>query len=826
MEKVRIDIATVGTQQATKDTKTLKQQIKELKDELGQLTAGTDEYNQKIQELGNLQHQQQEITEQAKMATQDYGQTLTNLSTIAGGVVGSMSAISGVMNLVGASNSDAMKAVQTMTSLMGILQGLSSIDNAEKAFDGLKKQLKLTSTETEKETVSTQKNTIAAGQNAAAMTGAAAATKAQGTAAATTTKGVNLLTFGFRKLGAAIKSFMASNAFTLIVLGIGAAITAISSFIEKEKEAAREAAKMNSELMKSKGAVAVETASQGPEYQNSTYYGIGKKRAVENYTGNAVDPNMDKRVEQLEELRKKLKKAEEEDKKYTKETQKTYKQFYELQETMARDHYNYLLKKQAEYQDLARKERDKDKKQQYEETARSMGEQAHQLMTEAGRNYVALADYQIEAATQANSKLKEKLDNQYEIDKINLKNQYEQQEITTEEYYTRLKEIETKHLEDYKKYAAALKLTKKDIELLQANHNSTMIALNKDLARELNKIWEEENDPEKEQIARKLEEQTKAAEEAVRRRRQDEDIEFGDDDFYERQFELANSWFAKRIVLLDEYNNLEVEREYEKNQKLLELSIERQRMDLDELERKKNMEINDDADNMEFEVEKYERQYEAQLISLEEFQRKEEELRLQHEQKVQEINNEYIQARADAEYQLSETIYQLHEQEYEHEVELFNRKMALTRQYLQAFSTMVGGVQGLLTELQGAYKEGSKQYEAIEEANIIMSGITGALQAWQSGMAAAPAPYNLIIAAAMAGISTATTIAALANLKSKKLSSGASGASINVSPYEAYAAETSAELNGNIQDQRVMVVESDITDTVNRVRVAEDEASF
>ena len=46
MEKVRIDIATVGTQQATKDTKTLKQQIKELKDELGQLTAGTDEYNQ------------------------------------------------------------------------------------------------------------------------------------------------------------------------------------------------------------------------------------------------------------------------------------------------------------------------------------------------------------------------------------------------------------------------------------------------------------------------------------------------------------------------------------------------------------------------------------------------------------------------------------------------------------------------------------------------------------------------------------------------------------------------------------------------------------
>lgn len=826
-QEVKINLATVGAQQATQQTKTLKEQIKDLRNELGQLTAGTEEYNQKVQELGNLMHQNQEITEQAKIATQDYGQTLNNLNTIAGGVVGSFTAIQGVMNLLGSENEDATKTIKTMTSLMGILQGLSALESFEKTMGRMWTNVKKLTTATNEENVSMKVNTVEAGKNAGAMAGAAAATKAEGVAAKSTANGVNLLSFGFKKLGTAIKSFMASNPFTLILLGLTAAITAISSFIEKEKEAAREAAKMNGELMKTKGAVAVETASQGPEYQNSTYYGIGKKRAVENYTGKAVDPNMDSRVQQLEQLRKQLKKAEEEDRKYTKETQKLYKQFYELQETMAREHYNYLLKKQAEYRDLAKKEKDKEIKQQYEETAKSMGEQAHQLMTEAGRNYVALADYQIEAATQANSKLKERLDNQYQIDKINLKNHYEQQEITTEEYYTRLKEIETKHLEDYKKYAAALKLTKKDIELLQANHNSTMIALNKDLARELDKIWKEENDPEKEHTARKLQEQTRAAEEAVRRRKQDETIEFGDDDFYERQFELANSWIVKRIALLDEYNNLEVEREYQKNQKLLELSIERQRMDLDELEYKKNMEINDDSDNTEFKIQEYQRQYEEQIISLDEFQRKEEELRLQHQQKVQEINNEYIQARADAEYQLSETIYQLHEQEYEHEVDMFQRKIQLTKNYLNAFSTLTSGVQGLLNEAQNGMKEGSKEYEQIQEAKIIMDTITGSLSAFMSGVESGiPAPYNFILAGVLAATATATGIMALQNLKSKKLSSGASSASINVNPYETIATETNSNIEDNIQDQRVVVVESDITDTVNRVRVAENEASF
>lgn len=826
-QEVKINIATVGAQQATQQTKTLKQQIKELRDELGQLTAGTEEYNQKVQELGNLMHQNQEITEQAKMATNDYGQTLANLSTVASGVVGSMSAISGVMNLVGASNSDAMKAVQTMTSFMGILQGLSAIDNARKAFKGLGDQIKTTKTETDKETVSTQMNTSAAGQNAAAMTGAAAATKAEGAAAVAASKGVDTLSFSFKKLGTALKSFMASNIFTIILLVVGAIYTVVSSIVSKNKELQEQLKKEAEEAKKIREEAAL-TNVGGPGLGNTNYEQMGEKERRNAAGSRVLVPESDEHNDakkQLADYRDKLHNLEKEDKKYSKEYQTTYKNLYYDQKKMLNELYFYYAKQLGKYKDWE-SETDTQVREEKRKHYNEYKSYIENLRIQMGQNWYEWQNYQDEVEADRIAKHKARLDNQYQIDKINLKNQYEQQEITTEEYYTRLKAIETKYLNDYIKNAAAFKLTKKDIELLQANHNSTMIALNKDLARELNRIWSEENDPEKEHTARKLQEQTRAAEEAVRRRKQDETIEFGDDDFYERQFELANSWIVKRIALLDEYNNLEVEREYQKNQKLLELSIERQRMDLDELEYKKNMEINDDSDNTEFKIQEYQRQYEEQIISLDEFQRKEEELRLQHQQKVQEINNEYIQARADAEYQLSETIYQLHEQEYEHEVDMFQRKIQLTKNYLNAFSTLTSGVQGLLNEAQNGMKEGSKEYEQIQEAKIIMDTITGSLSAFMSGVESGiPAPYNFILAGVLAATATATGIMALQNLKSKKLSSSAASAP-TVNPYETLSYETNSNIEGNIQDSRVYVLEQDITDTVNRVNVAETEASF
>ena len=133
----KVEILEVKTDKSQKNVKSLKQQIKELKLEIEGLEEGTAEYNAKIVELGNALHTQQEITEMAKIATEDYGSRLQSVTKVASGVVASISAVNGVMNLMGASSDEAQQAMLKVQSLMSIVQGLSALDDAEKNFQGL-----------------------------------------------------------------------------------------------------------------------------------------------------------------------------------------------------------------------------------------------------------------------------------------------------------------------------------------------------------------------------------------------------------------------------------------------------------------------------------------------------------------------------------------------------------------------------------------------------------------------------------------------------------------------------------------------------------------
>lgn len=901
-ETVRVNIATVGTQQAAKDTKSLKQQIRDLREELANLDQGTDAYNQKIQELGNLLHQQSEITEQARIATQDYGQTLNNLNTIASGVVGSITAVQGVMNLLGAENEDAMKAVKTMTSLMSILQGLSALDQFEKTMGRMWTNMKKLTTATNQENVAMKANTVEAGKNAGAMAGAAAATKAQGAAAATTTKDIGLLSVGFKNLGRAIKAFMVSNPFTLILLGVTALITAISKLVSDTKEANEQFKKMQLEAKLANAQASGMSFGTGESDDQRRQRGV---RSV-NFSDIAAIENDEKQLRLLGELERGLQKvkttieqygyalidAETQEKILANTSVKDINDLNQVTEALlkTRNELNGVLYKQYAAQvnaqqeliDLLQQEYNlmtdngKNAKAMQAEEAKALEER---LKTEKQvlegytnrRNKVMDDLAAIEDAETARAKKQRQdeeaaekdrenkyrqwqaeqrklLDDEYNKQKTQADNQYKAGLTSAEEYYNKLKKIEDDYLKSYIDNKKRIGLTQKEEEVFTEAYRSRIIGINKSLQAELLRIWKERNDIQALIKANTLKLETEQAEEAVRRLNEDTEGIGANDNYYERQYEFAEAWIVKKLSLVQNAEDAEFESEYEANQRHLQLQAERLQKDLEFIEREN--EINTGNEDLAYNnrLEELQMEKDAELQVMEtyaqqtnateeqiaqrraeieaQYNTKVEELRTEHLSTLQSINNGYIQDRADAEYQLAETIYQLHENEYQHEVDMFNRKLALTRQYLQAFSTMVGGVQGLLTELQGAYEQGSKQYEAIEEANIIMSGITGALQAWQSGMAAAPAPWNLAIAAAMSGISVATTIAALANLKNKKLSTSASQASLNITPYETVATETGAELNGQISDTRVYVVEEDIADTARRVYVAESEASF
>ena len=137
-----IDIDTKQSQKnvenLTKSFVPLRQQIKQLRDQLSQLEQGTVEYNRISKQLADTQQQLIEIQEAAKYSNKDFGQVMSNLTNISMGVVGGINAISASMTLLGQSDEDVQKALQHITLLMAVIQSFSAIDTAIKSLEGLK----------------------------------------------------------------------------------------------------------------------------------------------------------------------------------------------------------------------------------------------------------------------------------------------------------------------------------------------------------------------------------------------------------------------------------------------------------------------------------------------------------------------------------------------------------------------------------------------------------------------------------------------------------------------------------------------------------------
>ena len=137
-----IDINTSGAvknvDNLTKSFTPLRQQIKQLRDQLGQLEQGTVEYNRVAKQMADLQQQQVEITEAAKYSNKDFGQVMSNLTNVSMGLVGGINAVSASMALLGQNDEDVQKVLSRVTLLMGVIQGFSAIDTAIKSLEGLK----------------------------------------------------------------------------------------------------------------------------------------------------------------------------------------------------------------------------------------------------------------------------------------------------------------------------------------------------------------------------------------------------------------------------------------------------------------------------------------------------------------------------------------------------------------------------------------------------------------------------------------------------------------------------------------------------------------
>ena len=254
-----IDISTGQAQKnvenLTKSFVPLRQQIKQLKDELAQLDEGTIEYNRAAKQLADLQQKQIEITETAKYSNRDFGAVMSSLTKVSLGLVGGINAISASMALLGGDSEKMQKALAPITLMMASIQGLSAIDDAIKSLQGLKNAFSsLGQTSAELKTVQTATDGVAdAVDNLSKKEKTAAAIN---TTVAKTGKGTtNVLkgvAKGFKTAALAVKSFIAANpllaAIGATIAAIGAAIVFLNKKMEENGRIAREEANLLSQV--------------------------------------------------------------------------------------------------------------------------------------------------------------------------------------------------------------------------------------------------------------------------------------------------------------------------------------------------------------------------------------------------------------------------------------------------------------------------------------------------------------------------------------------------------------------------------------------------
>ena len=161
------------------------------------------------------------------------------------------------------------------------------------------------------------------------------------------------------------------------------------------------------------------------------------------------------------------------------------------------------------------------------------------------------------------------------------------------------------------------------------------------------------------------------------------------------------------------------------------------------------------------------------------------------------------------------------------EQEKSKRRLTIAKTYISAYSALSSQIGSILSAEMERYDENSKEYKNMKYTQGVINTGEGVLAAFMSGIdSGIPAPWNLALAAAMAGLTLTAGIMQLNNIKNEKLG-GSVPSTVEVgSEYDTLSYQTNVDTLSAIQDQRVIVVESDITDTQNRVQVQESNATF
>lgn len=858
---VKVDLITVNTNKTEKSVKSLKSQIKDLRLQLEQLQEGTEEYNQTLLKLSELQHQNTEITENIRRANVDYGNTLQVTQKAVTGLVASYTAVASTMNLLGTQNEETTESILKVQSALALLTALSQLDEAEKSFQELYNRIKSVVTVRNEEQKETQESTIKTQQNTQANKANAQSLQQQNTAISGGSKAIGIFKNGIKSLVTSLKSFALSNPFTLILAGITACITAISHFKKKAEEAQLEAEKASTISMKKLYEDVMNFDDILINDKGTTEYLARFKKAI-NYYKYIVDEAIEKN-ESLGDIvgQRKI------DLQTLKEAKELYKDMVDSVSLME-DEYSYLTKTERESTEGIEK-----KKEIVEEYIKlyeaevELNEQNLVLITNRLVTLEKYSDEYNEVLEKVNF-LKENLEKVYtntlnkynELDKIDKKredDEKEKQDKALEEQKARwdkelsdlknkiAKEQELNKLNLNKKKISEEQYYTKSIEIYQSYLDSLngLKSNGNRSVTEIDVLSAENNVYESEKVLKEYQLQLIQQREILSE--QLSILTVDETKYIKQQIDELNNTISSNEKKMLELQGNSLRQQYEMIKKQNTLTEEEQVEHLDNMlenqiqyieEEKKVLKYNYDRDNN---------------ILIETFERDEEALKFQHEkglideitynqeytrlkadffQSLINLDNEYNLNKIDLDFQLTQAEAEYSNQRYEIARNEIERKIGLQEMYFDAVSNVYGNVATLLGTIQGMYDENSKAYKNIARTQIIADTISGSVSAYKSGVSSGlPAPANLIYGGVLAGLVTANGLLQLHNLEAERISYTTTSSAVNNigSTYETLAYATSLnDIQSSIQNSKVFILESEISEVQNRVKIYENESRF
>lgn len=249
MATVKTNVIQIDASQASKSIKDLRNEIKELKDQMAGLDSSSDAFIEAANKAGELQHQVDEISQAVRGASSDFGDMLGNVSKVGAGLTGAFQTAAAALNLFGVESTNVTKAIQKMQNLMAITQGLSAIDAGIKAWKKFSTAVKTTTTYqklfNDQLAITSQETKIAAVASDKLSKGMVATSAA--------TKSASIATRAFSGALKAIGIGIALEAINLLIEGVKKLIEWMSRFNSEEYQFSNRLEKLNANLATFRG---------------------------------------------------------------------------------------------------------------------------------------------------------------------------------------------------------------------------------------------------------------------------------------------------------------------------------------------------------------------------------------------------------------------------------------------------------------------------------------------------------------------------------------------------------------------------------------------